>query len=166
MAEVAQPLLGCPCRFWKIIRWVTYRQPIVALWGYSIYTIILYVIVVVLGVMTVGLALLAWLMMRGHESSKYFKALAMVLQLMADVAFNVFYMSTLGERRGWRGCLRFLPACGAASTAAAACALTLVPPLRCPSPTRSPPQTTSCTLPRATGAAPRSCTLGSRMSSA
>ncbi len=41
-----------------------------ALWGYSVYTIILYVIVAVLGVIVIGLAVLAWLMLKGHENSK------------------------------------------------------------------------------------------------
>ncbi|KAG2443454.1 hypothetical protein HXX76_001811 [Chlamydomonas incerta] len=77
---------------WQVIRWTVWRSPIMRIYGYDTYILVLYIMVVAVFVSVLGLVWLT-LAMRKQEQSKWLKRAATVLHVVYDLIFMMFYVS-------------------------------------------------------------------------
>ncbi|KAG2443203.1 hypothetical protein HYH02_009280 [Chlamydomonas schloesseri] len=77
---------------WQVVRWTVWRSPIMRIYGYDTYILVLYIMVVAVFVAVLGLVWLT-LAMRKQEQSKWLKAAAMILHIAYDLIFMMFYVS-------------------------------------------------------------------------
>ncbi|GLI61938.1 hypothetical protein VaNZ11_004468 [Volvox africanus] len=77
---------------WQVVRWTVWRSPIVRLYGYKTYIIVLYVMVAAVFLAVLGLVGLT-LAMRRQEQSKWLRAASIALHIVYDVMFIMLYVS-------------------------------------------------------------------------
>ncbi|KAG2443224.1 hypothetical protein HYH02_009297 [Chlamydomonas schloesseri] len=77
---------------WQVIRWTVWRSPIMRIYGYDTYILVLYIMVVAVFLSVAGLVWLT-LAMRKQEQSKWLKRAATVLHVVYDLIFMMFYVS-------------------------------------------------------------------------
>ncbi|KAG2482503.1 hypothetical protein HYH03_018578 [Edaphochlamys debaryana] len=78
---------------WQVIRWVLWRSPIIRLYGYDTYVIVMYIMAACVVLAVIGLV---WLTMalRKQEQSKWLKHFAVFLHIVFDVVFVMCYVSS------------------------------------------------------------------------
>ncbi|KAG2494774.1 hypothetical protein HYH03_007018 [Edaphochlamys debaryana] len=77
---------------WQVIRWVLWRSPIIRLYGYDMYVVVMYVQAVIVVAAVAGLLWLT-LAMRRTEQSRFLKHFAVALHILYDVTFVMCYVS-------------------------------------------------------------------------
>ncbi|KAG2443480.1 hypothetical protein HXX76_001833 [Chlamydomonas incerta] len=77
---------------WQVIRWTVWRSPIMRIYGYDTYILVLYIMVVAVFVAVLGLVWLT-LAMRKQEQSKWLKTVSKVMHVVYDLIFMMFYVS-------------------------------------------------------------------------
>ncbi|KAG2443202.1 hypothetical protein HYH02_009279 [Chlamydomonas schloesseri] len=77
---------------WQVIRWTVWRSPIMRIYGYDTYILVLYIMVVAVFVAVLGLVWLT-LAMRKQEQSKWLKTASKVMHVVYDLIFMMFYVS-------------------------------------------------------------------------
>ncbi|PNW74156.1 hypothetical protein CHLRE_13g587550v5 [Chlamydomonas reinhardtii] len=77
---------------WQVIRWTVWRSPIMRIYGYDTYILVLYIMVVAVVLSVLGLVWLT-LAMRKQEQSKWLKRAATVLHVVYDLIFMMLYVS-------------------------------------------------------------------------
>ncbi|GLC73343.1 hypothetical protein PLESTF_001365300 [Pleodorina starrii] len=77
---------------WQVVRWTVWRSPIVRLYGYKTYIMIMYIMVVAVFLAVLGLVGLTFAMRR-QEQSKWLRTASIVLHIVYDVMFIMLYVS-------------------------------------------------------------------------
>ncbi|EFJ47903.1 hypothetical protein VOLCADRAFT_104960 [Volvox carteri f. nagariensis] len=77
---------------WQVVRWAVWRSPIMRLYGYKTYVIVMYVMASLVLVAVVGLVWLT-LAMRKQEQSKVLRTAATALHVVFDIMFVMCYVS-------------------------------------------------------------------------
>ncbi|KAG2497227.1 hypothetical protein HYH03_004816 [Edaphochlamys debaryana] len=77
---------------WQVVRWTVWRSPIMRLYGYDTYILVMYIMA---GMVLVSVLGLVWLTMamRRAEQSKWLKTASLVLHVVFDVVFIMLYVS-------------------------------------------------------------------------
>jgi hypothetical protein len=87
---------------WQVVRWVVWRSPIMRIYGYDVYVIVMYVMAAAVLLAVMGLVWLT-MAMRKQEQSKWLRRMAAVLHVVYELIFMVFYVSEAGRVAGeWR----------------------------------------------------------------
>ncbi len=82
---------------WQVVRWTVWRSPIMRLYGYKTYIIVMYIMVAAVLLAVIGLVWLT-LAMRKLEQSKALRMAATVLHIVFDVMFMCCYVSFFGKQ--------------------------------------------------------------------
>ncbi|GIL56338.1 hypothetical protein Vafri_11716 [Volvox africanus] len=77
---------------WQVIRWTVWRSPIMRIYGYKTYIVIMYVMAAAVLLSVVGLAWLT-LAMRRQEQSKLLRTASLGLHVVYDIFFVMCYVS-------------------------------------------------------------------------
>ncbi|GIL50772.1 hypothetical protein Vafri_6912 [Volvox africanus] len=77
---------------WQVVRWTVWRSPIMRLYGYKTYVIVMYVMAAIVLMAIVGLVWLT-LAMRKQEQSKVLRTSASALHVVFDIVFVMCYVS-------------------------------------------------------------------------